>query len=758
MQHSVRRLVTASMVIGWLAVAGMNSHAEPVAYRSVSSGEDLTVMGSDHNDVEILGSFPTTIDLAAGDSSAGQVELVLNSRVLRLDDPSPGGFSVLNTSTTVAGPCSSPPCSIPVSTQGRLVTTNPGAFGAARGVLAPNDEFIASVVADGFETAGLINGQVSANVLVRTPATLSVADLAGSYSLFAFSTILAVDFDETSEMHVIDELEITFGGDGLCSGGSLGLIETLFVTEWPDLASRETVLATQENSYTATSCSYSVDSAEGTVTVTLGVLDEGQPETIEVALYVSSQARYLAGSIAFSDVDGSETAHEQNLLVGVRTETAPSNTNITGVYLLSIIGEEFRGGFNGGTEANYAARYAIEFSGSAPGGDGYSACTVIGSTLAGSTQTLTGVMTNAQSGSAAYGSPSSQFSQCRYRSQPGGAVEFEFSNNGSDWERAQLRLSDDGATLVGGAVTTSAASLAPDTPTPVSFSKAWLVLAQRADSTASAPEVAEFLRPFIPDADPAIALAAAVLPNSRSVTVGTPATAFATIINGGTVDALRCKVDLVGANGIDFSFQRTDPATNTAIGTVNELVDIAAGSSQSFIFTVTAEQFLSATELELVFNCANSNSATSIVGINTLLFSASTVAVPDVIALVATATNDGIVHLDPANGQGAFSVASINVGADSDIEVSVDTGDATLPVTLSLCQTDPATAQCINPTAPTSSPVSVNVPTNGTPTFSVFAAGSERIDLNAATRRVFIRVRDTGGNVRGAASVAIVTD
>jgi hypothetical protein len=60
---------------------------------------------------------------------------------------------------------------------------------------------------------------------------------------------------------------------------------------------------------------------------------------------------------------------------------------------------------------------------------------------------------------------------------------------------------------------------------------------------------------------------AAVLPSSRSVTVGTPATAFATIINTGSVTASNCRLVPLTSIPATFAFQTTNPATNAVTGT-----------------------------------------------------------------------------------------------------------------------------------------------------------------------------------------------
>ena len=58
-----------------------------------------------------------------------------------------------------------------------------------------------------------------------------------------------------------------------------------------------------------------------------------------------------------------------------------------------------------------------------------------------------------------------------------------------------------------------------------------------------------------------------------------------------------------------------------------------------------------------VFDCANTLAAPVTAGVNTVDLAFSATPVADVIALAATASNDGTVHI--ANGSGAFAVAGI---------------------------------------------------------------------------------------------------
>ena len=140
--------------------------------------------------------------------------------------------------------------------------------------------------------------------------------------------------------------------------------------------------------------------------------------------------------------------------------------------------------------------------------------------------------------------------------------------------------------------------------------------------------------------------------------------------------------------------------------------------------------------------------------LNTLLLSGSVTPVPDIVALGATLTNDGIVNLPGASGAAAFAVATVNVGAAGSIRASADTGNATLPVNLSLCQTNPTTGACL---APPSGSVTTQIDPGATPTFGIFVTGTDNVSFDPATHRVFVRFTDGGGAVRGATSVAVRT-
>jgi virginiamycin B lyase len=257
---------------------------------------------------------------------------------------------------------------------------------------------------------------------------------------------------------------------------------------------------------------------------------------------------------------------------------------------------------------------------------------------------------------------------------------------------------------------------------------------------------------FVQDMTTNIALVAAVLPLSRSVEVsGVPATAFATMINAGPSNASTCSIAPATSVPASFVFQTTDPTTNALTGTLNTPANIASGASQSFVIAFTPTAAFAPTNIAFTFACANASPAASILGVNTLNLSAATTPVPDVVALAASG-DPGYVDIPGATGAGAFAVATVNLGAAAQITAGANTGTANLPVTFSLCQTNPSSGACLAP--PTAS-VTTTIAANATPTFAIFVAGSASIPDMPGVNRVFVTFTDTNGALRGETSVAV---
>jgi streptogramin lyase len=255
-----------------------------------------------------------------------------------------------------------------------------------------------------------------------------------------------------------------------------------------------------------------------------------------------------------------------------------------------------------------------------------------------------------------------------------------------------------------------------------------------------------------PAAFPFSPLATAVLPSSRSIGVGRTATAYATIINAGPTAAAGCAISPVTPVPASFVYQTSDPVTNALTGSPNTPVSIAPHAAQTFVIAFAANASVVPTTVALGFNCAAVPAAATISGVNTLLYSASATPVADIVANAVTAQNDGILHI--AGSSAAFAVATVNMGASAAITATANTGATNLPLVISICQTNPATAQCL--ATPTSS-LMTTIAANATPTFSIFATAGGVLPLLAATNRIFAEFIDANGVVRGSTSVAVET-
>jgi hypothetical protein len=177
---------------------------------------------------------------------------------------------------------------------------------------------------------------------------------------------------------------------------------------------------------------------------------------------------------------------------------------------------------------------------------------------------------------------------------------------------------------------------------------------------------------------------------------------------------------------------------------------------QSFAIALTPSAPFGPVDVQLVYSCANTAAARTISGVTTLLLSARDTRPPDIVALGTTATLDGILSIPGPAGTGMFSVATVNLGVGAEITAAADTGSASLSVALSLCQTNPANGQCINPAVPASSAV-VGIETGQTPTFAVFVRALGGLAFLPDMNRVFVRFKTASGEVVGATSVAIRT-
>ena len=251
---------------------------------------------------------------------------------------------------------------------------------------------------------------------------------------------------------------------------------------------------------------------------------------------------------------------------------------------------------------------------------------------------------------------------------------------------------------------------------------------------------------------PEASVVASSLPSSRSVQVGNLASVFATVINGSATAAIDCSLTPQTSVAADFAYWTTD-AANVPTGSPNTPASIPGNGSQNFIFGFAPTAPISPTEVLMTYDCANTDPAPVTVGVNTLLLSAEATPVPDIVALAATATADGIVDIPGSNGSNAFAVSTVNVGSTATITASARTS-VTLPLVMSICETNPGTGVCLS--APAASATS-SVSAGATPTYSVFVTGTGTVPFDPANNRIVVEFKDAGAVVRGATSVAVRT-
>jgi hypothetical protein len=250
-------------------------------------------------------------------------------------------------------------------------------------------------------------------------------------------------------------------------------------------------------------------------------------------------------------------------------------------------------------------------------------------------------------------------------------------------------------------------------------------------------------------------LVAAVLPSARSVNVGTIATGYGTLINTSSNALLGCYMALPSGVPAAFEFRATDAANNFTAA-ANETVSVPAGGVQNFVFGITPSAPITSQDIRLIFDCQGTAPAVSVPGLNTFLLSASTDPVPDMVAIAATTTNDGIVNIPGITGTHVFATASVNIGASGTLTATVDDNGRNLALQATLCQTNPTTGVCINPQTPGSS-ATVTVATNSIATFTAFITGIDNVPFDPANNRLFMRFKTADGVTRGATSVAVRT-
>ena len=178
---------------------------------------------------------------------------------------------------------------------------------------------------------------------------------------------------------------------------------------------------------------------------------------------------------------------------------------------------------------------------------------------------------------------------------------------------------------------------------------------------------------------------AAVLPSSRSGVVNQPITALAALVNPGPGTARNCRMSALNEPAVTLEHRPFHAERGMIQGESGDGPTIQPGESGHFFFTITSSQVFQPRDLEIEFRCDNASPAPIVTGLNTFLFSAYDVQYVDVLAIAATTSGDGIVHINPNTHVGAFAAAAINIGTPStEIAVRV-VQDPSLSLRLTIC-------------------------------------------------------------------------
>jgi Subtilase family len=259
-------------------------------------------------------------------------------------------------------------------------------------------------------------------------------------------------------------------------------------------------------------------------------------------------------------------------------------------------------------------------------------------------------------------------------------------------------------------------------------------------------------------------IVAAVLPGARSGYVGgPPMTIFMSVVSRATTPAQGCRVaEQVGAPAT-LAYRELDANRQLVDGPNSPMFDLPAGGSVNLVIALTPTSTTSADGYVFrpQITCENAN-LTEIVGVNTVQISIGLAPVPDLVSIGATVSGDGVIRIPTTGNRINFmSAAALNIGSgdgsgnadQATITMSADTGSATLPVTIQVCETG-TNGACL--AARSSSVTSVF---NGTTarTFAVFVRINEGafIPFSPANNRVFMRFRDANGVLRSSYSAAV---
>jgi len=262
---------------------------------------------------------------------------------------------------------------------------------------------------------------------------------------------------------------------------------------------------------------------------------------------------------------------------------------------------------------------------------------------------------------------------------------------------------------------------------------------------------------------PTARLVAAVTPVARRGVVGGSAiTAFATVISpvDSGAPATGCTI-VRPVDGQPYAFSYAERLLpSSSLGPTNAPFTLTVGQARHFLLAFSPTAVMSS-NIQLVFDCANTAAAPTSLGLNSFNLVATATAGADVLATAITPSNDGILRVPATTGGGnAAAMAGLNIGTTAALQarissVAIGSSAAALPIGLLLCQTNPSTGACL--ATPTASPITFTATANELFTFAAFVNyQGTALPLDPATRRVYIHFAQGATDV-GSASVAVMT-
>ncbi|MEO0543713.1 MAG: S8 family serine peptidase [Pseudomonadota bacterium] len=252
-------------------------------------------------------------------------------------------------------------------------------------------------------------------------------------------------------------------------------------------------------------------------------------------------------------------------------------------------------------------------------------------------------------------------------------------------------------------------------------------------------------------------IVATILPTGRGTQTNNTVTAFASIINAGSSTATGCSIAMPNGYSGGFLYQTTN-SSNQTTGSPNTAVDIPAGGTQNFYFALTPTSSSSSVNVPMVFDCTNTDPATTIWGVNSFIYSSSSSSIPDIVAIGATVGNTGYIDIPGTSGIGAATVSSVNIGASGTIVAQVvqqaqGGPNPWMPATLQICRSTSGS------TCTYGSSVTFTHNTNAVQTFNVIATGSGTVANDPALNRahIYFRQGSSSGPIVGGTSFAVRT-